>query len=81
MYRAAVCSQTHRESRQCVGRSRWVEGIIQADMATPRRVRPAVVVQVSFVEWTRDTNLQHAAFVALRNDKQPSDVRRETGRT
>jgi ATP-dependent DNA ligase len=63
------------------GRSRWGEGITEADMATLRWVRPADVVEVSFVEWTRDANLRHAAFVGIRDDKRPADVRRETGRT
>ena len=49
-------------------------------MVTLRWVRPAVVVEVSFVEWTRDRNLRHAAFVGVRDDKRSSDVRRETGR-
>jgi ATP-dependent DNA ligase len=41
-------------------------------------VRPAVVAEIAFTEWTRDANLRHAAFVALREDKAPKDVRRET---
>ena len=45
-------------------------------MVTLRWVRPAIVVEVSFVEWTRDRNLRHPAFVAVRGDKRPSDVRR-----
>ena len=50
-------------------------------MGSLRWVRPAVVVEVSFVEWTRDASLRHAAFVAIRDDKQTLDVRREIGRT
>jgi bifunctional non-homologous end joining protein LigD len=42
---------------------------------------PAIVVEVSFVEWTRDASLRHAAFVAVRDDKRPLEVRRENGRT
>jgi ATP-dependent DNA ligase len=58
------------------------EGITKADMITLRWVEPASVVDVSFVGRTRDdANLRHAAFVAVRDDKRPSDVRRETGRT
>jgi bifunctional non-homologous end joining protein LigD len=49
-------------------------------MGTLRWVRPAVVVEVSFVEWTRDASLRHAAFVGVRDDKRPSDVHREIGR-
>lgn len=40
-----------------------------------RWVRPRVVVEVSFVEWTRDGN--HPEFVGVRADKKPRDVKRE----
>lgn len=55
----------------------WGEGITEADMQTLRWVRPELVVEVSFVEWTRDGNLRHAAFVGLREDKSARTVRRE----
>jgi ATP-dependent DNA ligase len=35
-------------------------------LKTLRWVKPRVVVEVSLVEWTRDGNLRHAAFVGLR---------------
>jgi bifunctional non-homologous end joining protein LigD len=40
-------------------------------------VKPKLVAEVSFVEWTRDGSLRHAAFIALRDDKLPREVRRE----
>jgi ATP-dependent DNA ligase len=30
------------------------------------------------VEWTAEGHLRHAAFLGLRTDKKPKDVRRET---
>jgi ATP-dependent DNA ligase len=36
------------------------------------------MVEVSFVEWTRDGNLRRAAFVAMREDKLAHGVHRET---
>jgi hypothetical protein len=33
----------------------WGEGITEADMAKLKWVKPMVVVEVAFVEWTRDT--------------------------
>jgi bifunctional non-homologous end joining protein LigD len=57
--------------------SHWGEGITEADMLALRWVRPELVVDVSFVEWTRDGNLRHAAFVGVREDKRAATVRRE----
>ncbi|PWT79648.1 MAG: hypothetical protein C5B57_13620 [Blastocatellia bacterium] len=49
-------------------------------MTTLRWVAPAIVVQVAFVEWTRDGLLRHPRFVGVRDDKPPPDVRRESVR-
>ena len=40
-------------------------------------VRPKLVAQVGFSEWTRDGKLRHPRFLGLRNDKRAEDVRRE----
>jgi ATP-dependent DNA ligase len=36
--------------------------------------------KVEFVEWTADDHLRHAAFVGLREDKNPTQVVREADR-
>jgi DNA ligase D-like protein (predicted ligase) len=59
------------------GSGHWGEGITAEDMTSLRWVKPRLVAEVSFVEWTRDGSLRHAAFVALRDDKRARDVRRE----
>jgi bifunctional non-homologous end joining protein LigD len=41
-------------------------------------VRPELVAQVGFTEWTRDGRLRHPRFQGLRTDKAASDVVRET---
>jgi bifunctional non-homologous end joining protein LigD len=41
-------------------------------------VRPKLVAQVAFSEWTRDGKLRHPRYVGLRTDKRPADVVRET---
>jgi bifunctional non-homologous end joining protein LigD len=41
-------------------------------------VRPEVVVQVAFIEWTRHGKLRHSRFLGLRTDKAARDVVRET---
>ncbi len=40
-------------------------------------VKPEMVVQVGFSEWTRDGRLRHPRFVGLRDDKAAHEVRRE----
>ena len=40
-------------------------------------VRPELVAQVAFTEWTEDGKLRHPRFVGLRRDKNPGEVTRE----
>jgi bifunctional non-homologous end joining protein LigD len=56
----------------------WGEGITEQEMMTLRWVKPKLVVEVSFAEWTRDGSLRHAAFIARRDDKPASHVVRES---
>jgi bifunctional non-homologous end joining protein LigD len=42
-------------------------------------LKPELVAQISFTEWTPDGHLRHAAFAGLREDKDPHDVVREQG--
>ena len=59
--------------------SHWGGGVTAAQMQEMRWLRPSLVAQVRFVEWTGDGHLRHAAFLGLRADKRARDVRRETG--
>lgn len=56
----------------------WGEGITAEDMAKLRWVKPKLVVEVSFVEWTRDGLLRHPQFVGPREDKKARQVHRES---
>jgi bifunctional non-homologous end joining protein LigD len=40
-------------------------------------VRPELVAEVAFSEWTADGRLRHPSFQGLRDDKPPRDVHRE----
>ena len=40
-------------------------------------VRPEIVVQVAFIEWTVNGKLRHARLLGLRQDKRPREVVRE----
>jgi len=41
-------------------------------------VRPEVVVQVAFIEWTVHDKLRHPRLIGVRFDKQPAEVVRES---
>jgi bifunctional non-homologous end joining protein LigD len=44
---------------------------------TARWVRPELVAEVTFAEWTHDNTLRHSSYVSTRDDKDPHDVIRE----
>jgi bifunctional non-homologous end joining protein LigD len=41
-------------------------------------VRPTIVVQAGFIEWTKFGKLRHPRFLGIRSDKGARDVVRET---
>jgi bifunctional non-homologous end joining protein LigD len=45
---------------------RWGDGLTAAKMKDGRWLRPVLVGQFEFVEWTQDRHLRHSRFVALR---------------
>ena len=50
------------------------------DRSIPRRahwVRPKLVAQIGFAEWTTEGRLRHARFLGIRDDKPPAKVVRE----
>jgi len=56
---------------------RWGAGLTAAKMVDCRWVKPVLVAQIEFVEWTGENHLRHAKFIALREDKSADEVRRE----
>jgi bifunctional non-homologous end joining protein LigD len=56
---------------------RWGAGLTAAKMADCRWIKPVLVGQFEFLEWTADNHLRHTKFIALREDKKPKDVMRE----
>lgn len=52
---------------------RWAK----ADRGPEHWVKPEVVAEVSFTEWTPDGHVRHPSFVALRSDKPASQITRE----
>jgi bifunctional non-homologous end joining protein LigD len=43
-------------------------------------VKPDLVAQIKFTEWTDDARLRHPVYLGLRDDKKPTDVTRENAR-
>jgi bifunctional non-homologous end joining protein LigD len=43
----------------------------------PHWVKPKLVAQIKFTEWTADGKLRHPVYLGLRDDKKPEDVVRE----
>ena len=56
---------------------RWGQGITEEKMKDCVWLRPELVGQFEFVEWTPDAHLRHSKFIAMREDKKASDIRRE----
>jgi bifunctional non-homologous end joining protein LigD len=60
-------------------KSHFGEGITVEEMAELCWLKPKLVAQISFTEWTNYGLLRHAAFEGLRDDKFPREVVREPG--
>ena len=56
---------------------RWGQGLTMAKMAECQWLKPVLVGQFEFLEWTADDHLRHSKFVGLREDKLAKDVVRE----
>jgi len=60
-------------------KGRWGEGLTAADMDKCVWVRPEIVAQIEFLEWTESDHLRHAKFAGLREDKDARTVIKEHG--
>ena len=56
---------------------RWGTGLTAAKMKDCRWLKPELVAQIEFLEWTGDNHLRHTRFIGLREDKAPRQIRRE----
>jgi DNA ligase D-like protein (predicted ligase) len=59
-------------------KSRWGDELTADKMRKCVWLRPEAVVQVEFLEWTGADRLRHSKFVALRDDKNPRTIVKET---
>jgi bifunctional non-homologous end joining protein LigD len=58
-------------------KGRWGLGITPAVMKRCHWVKPVLVAQVKFTEWTYDDQLRQPVFLGLRTDKEATEVVRE----
>ena len=56
---------------------RWGQGLTAAKMKECVWVKPKLVANFEFLEWTDRNHVRHIKFVALRSDKTPRSVIRE----
>jgi DNA ligase D-like protein (predicted ligase) len=57
---------------------RWGQGLTAEKMRDCVWLKPEAVVRIDFAEWTGADKLRHTKYVAMRTDKDPSKVVRET---
>jgi DNA ligase D-like protein (predicted ligase) len=83
--RAQVFERFHRlEIKTCPfsnlpqrDKGRWGQGLTADKMAECRWLKPQLVAQIEYADWTDVNHLRHSKFVALRDDKRALDVKRE----
>jgi bifunctional non-homologous end joining protein LigD len=69
-------STLHRKFRQLIqSKSRFIGDDVDGRDVT--FVKPNLVAQISFTEWTGDGKLRHPVYLGLRDDKDPKNVHRE----
>jgi len=62
--------------QEAVGR--WGQGLTAEEMKGCVWVKPKAVARFDFLEWTGADHLRHTKFAAMRDDKDPRQVVRET---
>ena len=57
---------------------RWGQGLTAEKMKECVWLKPEAMARIEFLEWTDANHLRHTKFIALRDDKDPRKVVRET---
>ena len=58
-------------------KGRWGQGLTADKMGECRWLKPHLVAQIEYADWTDVNHLRHSKFIALRDDKPAKDVKRE----
>jgi bifunctional non-homologous end joining protein LigD len=56
---------------------KWGQGITKSEMRFCHWLKPTMVAQIKFSEWTSDARLRQPVFLGLREDKEAREVVRE----
>jgi bifunctional non-homologous end joining protein LigD len=75
-FNAASLKAIHAKLVKFVSAHKPVSGKVPNERATTW-VRPKLVAEVKFTEWTKDGRMRHPVFLGLRTDKAASQVMRE----
>lgn len=59
------------------GPGRWGQGLTAIKMKNCVWLRPELVAQFRFLEWTPDDRLRHVSFISVREDKDPRSVTKQ----
>jgi bifunctional non-homologous end joining protein LigD len=73
----ADCPFTNLPERK---NGRWGQGLTKDKMRDCRWLKPSLVGQFEFLEWTEDNHLRHSRFVGLREDKKALDIIKEVAK-
>jgi ATP-dependent DNA ligase len=57
--------------------SRWGLSLTKEEMQNCQWLKPRLVAQIEFTEWTPDGHLRHSSFAGLRDDKKARAIKRE----
>jgi bifunctional non-homologous end joining protein LigD len=76
--KALQTAQCHFKNLPEKRASRWGESLTAEKMKECCWIKPRLVCQIAFVEWTDAGHLRHCTFVGMRDDKKPTEVVRET---
>jgi len=60
-------------------RGRWGDGLTAEDMKKCVWVKPQLVAQMEYLEWTDGDHLRHSKFAGLRDDKDATMLTKERG--
>jgi DNA ligase D-like protein (predicted ligase) len=53
---------------------RWGQGLTKEKMQDCRWLKPVLVAEFEFLEWTPDDHLRHSKFISLKDGTKPTDV-------